>query len=153
MTTAAARETTPHVLHVRWPVIDPDAPLSRLIEEATLDWLSHAEWHGVLTDLPRFDTREDHAGGLWLEGSADVLAQLEDAAVLAGTATAAEPVTGCASCEDIEFLLRAGEDTHAIAARLGVKHASLLDHLRRHGRPDLLPNPPRNRKAARDGDR
>ena len=52
-----------------------------------------------------------------------------------------EPVipTACATCDDVEFLLLAGESFDQIPGRVAVKRASLLRHLGRHGRTDLIP--------------
>jgi hypothetical protein len=49
---------------------------------------------------------------------------------------------GCATCEETEFLLLAGEDFAAVAARAGrrpMTPRSLERHLLRHQRNDLIP--------------
>ena len=44
----------------------------------------------------------------------------------------------CATCTDAEWLTLSGEATEQVAARLGIKVASLERHLHRHGRADLI---------------
>ena len=47
----------------------------------------------------------------------------------------------CYQCRETEWLLLGGESFDQIPGRLGVKRASLMVHLHRHGRSDLVPRP------------
>jgi hypothetical protein len=49
------------------------------------------------------------------------------------------PDATCTTCVDVDWLTMSGEAWEQIAARLGIKPASLARHLHRHGRPDLAP--------------
>lgn len=44
---------------------------------------------------------------------------------------------GCLTCEDVRWLLDAGEIPENVARRLGLTPDSLATHLKRHGRADL----------------
>lgn len=52
----------------------------------------------------------------------------------------------CLTCLDVGWLLEVGEHPDNIAARIGIRHNSLITHLRRHQRPDLLERLTRERQ-------
>jgi hypothetical protein len=59
------------------------------------------------------------------------------------------PVAGpadCLTCLDVAWLLEVGEHPDNVAARLRIQHNSLITHLHRHRRPDLVERIARDRQ-------
>jgi hypothetical protein len=52
----------------------------------------------------------------------------------------------CLTCLDVAWLLEVGEHPDNVAARLRIQHNSLITHLHRHRRPDLVERIARDRQ-------
>jgi hypothetical protein len=52
----------------------------------------------------------------------------------------------CLTCLDVGWLLETGEHPDNVAARLRIRHNSLITHLQRHRRPDLVERIVRDRQ-------